>query len=146
MSVILKKDYPNEEEYPILYVDTINESSYMTEMVSITVKWIRENLDEIRETKAINHIALTEQNIRTKKDGYWFVTNDKYKMLTLYRKKTILGYLWNTQVIEPIFVLRYTAIPKIVPMIGQKVSKYDSFVGELSQKVDQYRSRKDLEI
>ena len=66
MSIILKKVL-NGVESPLLYIDTINESSYMNEAITLTIRYIRENSD-LTETKRSDHIVKVKEDIDSKND------------------------------------------------------------------------------
>jgi len=144
MAVILRKDYNNltTEQYPVLYVDSINESGYISEMFNITMSFIR-----IRDSHEIicnkdKYIATDTNDILiNKNNGLWVVYDEKLHTVTLYERKTSTGYIYNSNCIEKIFELTYHKCPRSVPIVFKKENKFESFDRELKESVSKYRMR-----
>jgi hypothetical protein len=145
MSIIFKKE-ENKPEYPFIYIDSINTSSYMKEMISYTLKHIREvsgadYFDSITDLKPSDHMAKNEQQIyKSKKDGFWIVTDELYDTLTLYKRETSTGTLWNSVYVSKIYSMRIVKCPKIVPKVFEKVDKHQSFIAELRTQVEKIKN------
>lgn len=150
MATILKQNYKNDisdgTPQPIIYVDSINDTSYIKEMNSIIVKYIRQNIgsnDEQKIVKKINHIAKDYNDIYyNKKDGYWIVCDDKNKSITLYIKQIATGFLYNSHIVSKIFTLSYVKCPRIVPLLFDKKNEHLNFIDELKFSVKKYRQRR----
>jgi len=148
MAIVLIKKYSdnisNIQDQPLVYVDSINSESYLAEMYNYTTKYIRES-DESKNhliVKRINHMAKDENDIYyNKKDGLWIVSDEKQCILTLYKKTTRKGYLYNSIYMDKIFTLSYKKCSKIVPQVFKKTSKHDNFKMELAEKVLSFKNR-----
>ncbi len=142
MSIIFKKE-ENKPEHPFVYIDSINTSSYMKEMISYTLKYVREvsgadYFDSVTDLKPSDHTVKTEQQIYQKKDGYWIVADELYDVLTLYKKETNVGTIWNSTTVKKIYTMRLVKCPKIVPKVFEKVDKHQTFVNELREQVQKF--------
>ena len=131
----------------VKYVDSINKSSYMEEMFNITIKYIRENSDvnNLVPFKKDNFMAKDYNDIYyNKKDGYWIIINENTlseKVISLYKRKTNIGMLFNTYSINLVFTLSAMECSRIVPIISNEKNTADNFVDELKKKVSLYGSR-----
>lgn len=151
MAVILKATYENETRglfEPTVYVDSINKDSYMAEIYNQTVRYIREHTPvingRIAEIRRENHKVRDEKAIGSKPDGYWFVSDEKNKTLTLYKKTTKVGYIYSSVYITKVYEMKCSECPRIVPQISaKKTSLFDNFSTELSERVVAFRERTD---
>jgi hypothetical protein len=147
MAVVLKRSNQTNftESEPVLYIDSINAEGYIAEMYNITVRYIRENTQQLdKEVKKENHTALDENDIYKKIDGYWAVYDGKDKSVSLYLKKTLFGMIYNSVVVEKIFILTCKKCPKIIPQLVNKPSKFENFQMELISRVTEHRKRSDV--
>jgi len=132
---------------PILFVDSLNVSSYTVEMHGVCVRYIRTNdgSDKVADSrifKAENHSVKNEQDIKTKPDGYYYVVDDKKNIFVMYKIQRYNMLFYTSTSIEKIFTL--TCIPgkRVCPVIFDKSSdKGISFESELKAKVTSYRNR-----
>lgn len=154
MATILKQNYKNDTIdgtlQPIIYVDSVNDTSYIKEMYSIIVKYIRQNNmninknnDDQKIVKKTNHMANDYNDIYyNKKDGYWIIFDDKNKSVTLYIKQISTGFIYNSYSVNKIFTLSYVKCPRIVPLLFDKKDKHGNFLDELKFSVKRYRQRR----
>lgn len=149
MSIIFKTIYVNNVvtiQEPVIYVDTINENGYISEMTNIMIRYIR-NLQQNdvkslkNEIKIQDYLAKDICDVQKKKDGLWIVYDAKTKTTTLVEKTTSLGYIYNSTIINNIFTLSYKLCKRVVPQLIKNVSLFDSFKIELSAKVGEYKDR-----
>jgi hypothetical protein len=153
MAVILKTSFTlnntPEPIEPVLYVDTINKDAFVAEMYSFCLGHIRKNTDTtdpsvVSKIKRENFIVDNENDIYyNKKDGFWMISNEKTKVVTLYKRTTLVGYLYNTIEVKKIFTLSCIECPRVVPRVFTKPTLFDNFAEELSMSVANYRSRTD---
>ena len=155
MAVVLKKTYPQGCKNisgtcePLIYIDSINKDNFILEMYNIAIRYIRENVEYIKEPtiKRIKHMAKDENDIYyNKSNGYWIVSDEKEKIVSLYHKKTTIGLIYNSIQVDKIFELTCKECPKIVPQVFKKASLFDDFSSELSDRVLKYRERSDVFI
>src|SRR5947208_16541665 len=108
MAVILKTSYlqnvatPAE---PLIYVDTINNDGFIAEMYNICIRHIEENTISpgITEFKRENFTAKDENDIYyNKKDGLWIISDEQTRIITLCKRTTSLGVIYNSIIIEKI--------------------------------------------
>ena len=72
-----------------------------------------------------------------KKDGYWIIINENTlseKVISLYKRKTNIGMLFNTYSINLVFTLSAMECSRIVPIISNEKNTADNFVDELKKK------------
>lgn len=150
---------PNTKEEdikkPILYVDSLNVSSYAVEMSKICVSYVRANT-EIKPTddkladshrfRTSIHSVKHESEIRDKPDSYYFVANDKDNIFVMYKKYKSVGYIFNTTIINKIFTLTCISGKKVCPKVFDKgpENKAISFEDELKARVAKYRDRAEI--
>lgn len=113
---------------PLIYVDSINETSYYTEMKNILSSYIREKNIEYTKVK-------THDEILGKQDGYYLVENKL--TIELYKKQTNrMYYVFTNYDITKIMSLSYTKCKKTVPIILKKENTlFENFQDELKNKV-----------
>uniref|UniRef100_A0A6C0DYE3 Uncharacterized protein n=1 Tax=viral metagenome TaxID=1070528 RepID=A0A6C0DYE3_9ZZZZ len=113
---------------PLIYVDSINETSYYTEMKNILSSYIREKNIEYT-------IVKTHDEILGKQDGYYLVENKL--TIELYKKQTNrMYYVFTNYDITKIMSLSYTKCKKTVPIILKKENTlFENFQDELKNKV-----------
>ena len=113
---------------PLIYVDSINETSYYTEMKNILSSYIREKNIEYT-------IVKTHDEIIGKQDGYYLVENKL--TIELYKKQTNrMYYVFTNYDITKIMSLSYTKCKKTVPIILKKENTlFENFQDELKNKV-----------
>jgi len=71
----------------------------------------------LTSNKKEDYIALNERDIRdNKSDGLWILRNEKNMNITLFRKKTSHGVVYNDVCVEKIFVLTCEKCEKIIPL------------------------------
>jgi hypothetical protein len=146
MAVILKTQYlPEASTTAVLYVDSINSESYMSEMLGIATRFIRENSPCGPIVKSKDHMAKDKKDITTKKDGMWIVPNGT-SGISVYKKRTNYGYIYNTSSIDLLFDLIYTKCSKVVPQVYKTTSLFDDFKSELADRVGQYKDRANVTV
>jgi len=160
MAIILRTDYLNNiatQSKCAIYVDSINTDSFLSEMYGISIRHIRETLEVSDKTntstslpitvKKENHIAIDENDIYYKKaDGFWLIYSDKTNTLTLYKKTTLVGTIYNTVCMPKVLELRYETCGKVVPKVfNTEESQYTKFQNELNNRVTQFRDRASTE-
>jgi len=151
MAIILKTPYLQEVAgsiEPVEYVDSINKDSFVAEMYNLCIKYIRENTVEtdnkVTTFKRENFSAKSENDIYYDKvDGFWMIANEKEKVITLFKRKTLVGRIYNSTLVEKIFKLECKECPKISPKVFVKTSVFDNFSKELSNRVADFRDRTD---
>jgi hypothetical protein len=113
---------------PLIYVDSINETSYYTEMKNILSSYIREKNIEYTKVK-------THDEIIGKQDGYYLIENKL--TIELYKKQTNrMYYVFTNYDITKIMSLSYTKCKKTVPIILKKENTlFENFQDELKNKV-----------
>jgi hypothetical protein len=132
MSIIIKSS-PLVEDIAIVYVDSINPSSYMIVMASHITKYINENMNESKSPEYYQ--VDSDSDILKKSDGLWFVKNEKESCINLYKKTTLHGWIWNSIDVKLVFKLKSTRCSRIVPHIPKTKTKYESFIDELKDRV-----------
>jgi hypothetical protein len=155
----------------LVYVDSINGDSFVAEMYNITMQYIRKDQDDKDKpddgswiftstdsgskptaqynpkskdigTKRDNYMAKNEDDIRCNKmDGLWIVSNEPERIVTLYRKTTLVGTFYNSIYLDKIFMLTCKPCPRIVPQLVTKLSHFENFQTELTLRVAQHRDR-----
>jgi len=117
-----------DNDKPIIYIDSINETSYYTEMKNILSSYIREKNIEYTKVK-------THDEIIGKQDGYYLVENKL--TIELYKKQTNrMYYVFTNYDITKIMSLSYTKCKKTVPIILKKENTlFENFQDELKNKV-----------
>src|SRR5579872_1754579 len=137
---------------PILYIDSINVSSYPIEMHRECIKYIRENTDpntisEGHVFKSESHSVQKEQDIIEKPDGYYYIANNKDNIFIMYKKYTSLGLFYNRSLIEKVFTLTCNQCKKVCPKVFEKseteTNVFNVFTDELKKKVASLRNRID---
>ena len=113
---------------PLIYVDSINETSYYTEMKNTLNSFVREKNIEFTKVK-------TQDEIIGKQDGYYLVENKL--TIELYKKQTNRTYyVFTNYDITKIMSLSYTKCKKTVPIILKKENTlFENFQDELKNKV-----------
>jgi hypothetical protein len=137
-----------EKNKPILFVDTINVSSYTVEMHGVCIRYIRENTDprsvpEFHLFKSGNYTIKKEQDINTKPDGYYYVANEKSNIFVMYKIQRSIGIFYTSTMIEKIFTLICVPGTRVCPRLVEKNSdnKFLDFASELKSKVANYHDR-----
>ena len=96
MAIILRKDFiTGDFPQPILYVDTMNESGIISEMINITMVHIRNNSDreEVVISKREYYTAKDYNDIlQCKSDGFWMLFSEKDGILSLYKSIAVRVY------------------------------------------------------
>ena len=117
-----------DNDKPLIYVDSINETSYYTEMKNTLNSFVREKNIEFTKVK-------TQDEIIGKQDGYYLVENKL--TIELYNKKTNRTYyVFTNYDITKIMSLSYTKCKKTVPIILKKENTlFENFQDELKNKV-----------
>lgn len=132
MAVVLLKDYKKATTDPVLYIDSINPNSYINEIISYTLMYIRNSYRFEGEGKRENFEVMKREEIYSRNDGYYFLLNNE--TLILYRKITLEGYIYNGVYIDRVFKLTYKLINKVVPK-----NKIDKKIGD---ELDELINRK----
>lgn len=151
MAIILRTPYLQEVAgaiEPVEYVDSINKENFVSEMYNICIKYIRENtVDSDKKVitfKRKNFTAKSENDIYyDKTDGFWMIANEKERVITLFKRKTLVGRIYNSILVEKIFKLECKECPRIIPTVFVNTSLFDNFSKELSDRVADYRERHD---
>jgi hypothetical protein len=159
MAIILQEKYDVDNYIngvidPVLYVDSINEESFIVEMNAIILRYISNNPllsrgqhqgigATIKSPQSFdNLIANDEDDIyKNKLNGYWIVYNKSKQSLSLYIKHTEIGYLYNGINVNKIFTLTYKKCVRVVPQIFKKTTKFENFSRELADRVGKYKER-----
>lgn len=149
MAIVLRTSYHQNVAFPTecaIYVDSINKDSFVAEMYNFCVRHIREKTDTSNSQNVIfkreNFMAEDEKNIyKDKKDGFWIVANEKDKIITLYKRVTYRGRIYDSTYVEKQFTLTCQECPKVVPQVFKKTSLFENFTEELTAKVSTYRNR-----
>lgn len=137
---------------PILYIDSINVSSYPIEMHRECIKYIRENTDphtisEGHVFKSETHSVQKEQDIKEKPDGFYYIANNKDNIFIMYKKHTSIGRIFNSITIEKVFTLTCIKCGKVCPKVFEKTETetnvFNVFTDELKKKVASLRNRID---
>ncbi|VBB17618.1 hypothetical protein YASMINEVIRUS_81 [Yasminevirus sp. GU-2018] len=133
----------SEIKVPVIYVDSINCDSYNSEMHNICVRHIRENtVSKDDSFKRDEHIAKDENDIYyKKKDGLYYIPNEKTRTFVVYKRTTSTGYVYNSTTVEKLFTLTCVECKRIVPQVFKKTTLFDDFSSELRTKVTDYRDR-----
>jgi len=159
---------PNTKEEdikkPIIFVDTINVSSYTVEMHNVCLRYIRDNSDDDDGSYRIfkfDQKAFTikrEQDIRSKPDGLYYIADEATNTFVMYRIERSLGFFYDSTKIEKVFSLKCVPGIRICPSVlektsdKEKASKTDvdsvkkepiDFMSELKSRAIQYRDRAD---
>jgi len=146
MATILKTIISNnvQNTIAICYVDSMTKSSYMNEMINHTVKYIRENITPVDQPINRNdRMALNYQDIQyNRNDGYWIVEDLENNMVTLYKRSTSIGNLYNSVYVEKIFSLTFNECPRIVPKILKPNTLFENFTDELKLSVSNFKNRR----
>jgi hypothetical protein len=143
MATIVKYITDNKNISPVLYIDSINKSCYVEEMLNYTIRYIRETTNNNINNRD-NYISSSMENIYNKcKDGYWITIDDQD--VSLYKKETLTGIFYNSIQVGKIFTLKYVLCPRIVPKILKKQSLFDNFTDELKASVNNYKTRSRIE-
>lgn len=156
MAVILRTTHQyqsgtsdSENNNPILYVDSINRDSYISEMHNMCVQYIRAKSINTIEFISINddvsrneRIAKDESDVYyNKKDGYYYTINEDTRVFVMYNKNTYPGYIMDTITVEKLFTLTCVECKRIVPQVFKKNTVFEDFTAELKTKVMDYRDR-----
>jgi len=132
---------------PILYVDSMNYSSFAAEMYSYTTRSIREQLGKDYNGEPVireEHMAKDENDIyHNKTDGYWIVCDEEKKILSLYKRETSVGNIYNSVYVTKTYTLTCTECPRIVPKVFKETTIFEDFTSELKKTVRSYRTRTD---
>lgn len=139
MATILKYTPENQNILPVLYIDSINKSCYVDEMINYAIRYIRETTNNNISNRG-DYITTTLENIHNNCDnGYWITIDEKE--VSLYKKETCVGNFYNSIYVNRIFTLSFSVCPRIVPKILKKTSLFDNFTDELKASVNSYRNR-----
>lgn len=151
MAIILRTHYLQNvasSTEAVLYVDSINKDSFVAEMYNVCVKYIREKTDTSNKQNTVfkreNFIVGDEKKIYTdSQDGFWIVSNEKERIITLYKRITYRGRIYNSTYVDKIFTLTCQECPKIVPQVFKKSTLFENFTDELTARVSTFRDRTD---
>jgi len=115
---------------PLIYVDSINETSYYNEMKNILNSFIREKNIEYTKLKTQDEIS----------DGYFIIDNKT--TIELFKKQTNRTYYIFTNCnIERILFLNYVKCKKTVPIIMKKENTlFENFQDELKNRVSKVKN------
>src|SRR5947207_1139886 len=125
MAIILKTPYTqniaNNQE-PLIYVDSINKESFVAEMYNYCIKYIREKRiasnTATSEYKREKFLAKDETDIyKNKPDGFWIVSDEKNRIITLCSRITYRGRIYDSTYVEEVFTLSCKECAKIVPQV-----------------------------
>jgi hypothetical protein len=144
MSVVTKQLYNPPSSEPVMFIDSVNMNTYLVEMYSICNRHIRNNDKTINDNNPLKKetlIVKDEESIKTKEDGFWIIADEKNYVITLYKKTTISGYLYNYPTIEKVFTLTCKTCPRVVPQLFEKTNNDYSFIKELNNKIQDYAER-----
>jgi hypothetical protein len=132
---------------PVIYVDSINKDGHMAEIYNQTMRYIRENTSSVHGKEIYvrreDHIVKDEKSIGNKLNGFWFVSNEKDRTLTLYKKSTIPGYFSYYPEIKKVYVMYCRECPKVVPNLIKKGNVFEDFAKELKSRVAEIGRRTD---
>lgn len=138
---------------PILYVDSINASSYAVEMNNICISYIRNNSNvkasDAYQFKSAEHTLKKELDIYSKPDGYYYVSDDKANTFVMYKISRSTGYFYRTcTTVDKIFTLISIPGKKVCPKVFEKGDKKEevTFESELKSRVAKFRDRADTGI
>jgi len=114
---------------PLIYIDSINETNYYNEMRNILNSYVRENNIEYKIIKTIDEINKNN-------DIYYLIENTK--TIELYKKqKNITYYIFTNYEIEKVLFLNYIKCKKIVPIVLKKENTlFENFQDELKNRVN----------
>jgi hypothetical protein len=102
---------------PIAYIDSLSTNHYIEKMDEVMINYIKMNTITNEMIKKEDFIALNEKDIRdNKSDGLWILRNEKNLNVTLFRKKTSHGVVYNDVYVEKIFVLTCEKCEKFIPL------------------------------
>jgi hypothetical protein len=155
MSVIIKRTFPGKQNQlvtselikPVVYVDSLTQSSYIYEINNIMMQTIRElNKPDSSESKygssnLSSLLVSSKKQISFKDPGYWILkneTNDSYKV-TLYEHVKYPGYVMDSYEITEICEIYYVKCGRTVPRIVKKQTKFEKFESELENAVLKHR-------
>lgn len=149
MAIVLRKDFiktlsESDVPYPLLYVDTINENGIVNEMYNLTMAYIRTNIEEedSRQYKREDFIAKDYNDIYyNKTDGFWILYDKNNNILSLFKKETHVGYIYNKIYVTKQYEITYKKCPRLVPRVFKKSDKFADFDTELKTRVNQYKNR-----
>ena len=137
MAAIIKTNYAQNVQGSVealTYIDSINKESYMTEMYTICLKYLREkkemdtNILHFEPLKRERLMAGDEKDIwYNKNDGYWIIETDNHT-LTLYQRQTLVGKIYNSTLVDKLFTLTYSECSRTVPKVFEKTSPFDNFI------------------
>ena len=164
MSVIIKRTFPSKytetdfsQEHvhdqvvvePVVYVDSITQSSYIYEINNCVMQMIRklDNPDssESRYGKSdvSSLLVSSKKQISSKDPGYWILkkeNTDSYKV-TLYEHIKHPGYLMDSYEVVRLCELYYVKCGRTVPRLVKKPTKFEKFETELEEAVSKHRVR-----
>jgi hypothetical protein len=153
MAVIRKEKFINNisaGSESVVYVDSVNVSSYKNELYNIAISYIRcndkdyDSFDFTSNKKELFVAKNSDDIYYNKKDGHYIVYESDGDSIVMYKKITLKGRIYNSIVIEKVFKLTFDQCKKIVPLAIQKETEkniYKDFSDELIQKVSQYKNR-----
>jgi len=145
MAAILRTTIVDNKQNTIsvLYIDSINRSSWIVEMYNYTIRYIRENSDSVDRPIDRNVLMAKDYDdiYHNRKDGFWIVADDMNNTVSLYKRCTSIGKLYNSVYIDLIFVLNWSECPRIVPKIFKTTTLFDNFTDELKLSVAKFRDR-----
>lgn len=159
MSVIIKRTFPNEhaktdseQVEPIVYVDSITQSSYIYEINNYVMRTIRElcspdsSEPKYGKSDVSSLLVSSENQIRSKEPGFWIMkkeNTDMYKVI-LYEHVKHQGYLMNSYEVVKICEFYYVKCGRVVPRIVNTPTKFQKFESELEDAVLKHKNRSDM--
>ena len=139
MATIMKFDLENKTNLPILYVDSINKSSYVEEMINYIIRYIREITNKSIDNRNDYIVSNVDEIHKKCNDGYWMIIDEKE--VVLYKREISKGIFYDSIYVNEIFKLKSYECPRIVSKLLKKPSMFDNFTDELKMSVSNYRTR-----
>lgn len=140
----MQKTLGGFESIPIVYVDSICESSYIESINSMAMKKIREMNSEAMiygSSDITPHLAKSKIEISAKPQGIWIIKSDNPYRLQIFEKKISVGILYNSCTIDEIYDFSYAKCKRTVPHIVVKPNGFELFENELEDVVHQFKYR-----
>lgn len=148
MAVVFKNTYISnnlQNTQSIAYIDSTCANNYIEKMYDVILNYIKINTFVEGSLNKHDYIASNEKDIRDNKpDGLWIVSNEKNLTMTLFTKKTNIGYVYNDIFVEKMFVLICEKCQRIIPQ-NQKVSLSEILSVSLIHKNNEIKSAKVIE-
>jgi len=135
MSIIYIKYYKTNTTEAYCYVDSLNETSVFNEMNKIALQHIKENIVKDDVWLKLDKFTLKDvSELTTAKDGYYIVFDKG--CLTLYKKITLDGYIYNSVYYNRIFKLSSVKCKKVIPKVEIENSDWQKFKLELQKAIE----------